>query len=681
MTARRQRAARHAATERVEPSATIGQRADHLRNQIRHHDYRYYVLDRPTISDAAYDALMRELQSLERQYPSLVTPDSPTQRVAGQVRQGFRTIAHRAPMLSLDSTIEPEAVQQFDARIRSTLGPSVQYVLEPKLDGLSIEVVYERGELVSASTRGDGERGEDVTANIRAIRAVPLRLRSSAVPLPPLLAVRGEVVMQRAAFAALNERLRRAGEPLFANPRNAAAGSVRQLDPRITAERSLVACFYDILASEGRKKPATAAEQTAWMRAWGLRTSPHVAHGSTASDILAYRQRMAMARESLDVEIDGVVAKVGDLAARDRLGSTAKHPRWAIGVKFAARSANTRLEGVVVQVGRTGVLTPVAVLRPVRIGGVTVARATLHNWSELARRKIRVGDIVEVIRAGDVIPEVVGRIEASRRKAAHPRPPSVCPACSTRVVQRGPFRLCPNNLSCPAQRVRAIEHFASRDGFDIDGLGPQTVQLLVDRGLVHTPADLFTLTDHDLRGLPRFGAIAATRLAAAIDRARRVELHRVLLALGVPSVGAATARHLAERFRTLAAIRHADAKSLAATPGVGPAAAREISRFFRRSSSQAVIDGLQRHGVIVVPNRGPAATARQGPSVVFTGALERMTRAEAERLVERRGGRPMRVVTRGTSFVVAGSHPGAKLARARALGIPVLSEEQFLRRR
>ena len=680
MTARLRRAAQSAKAGRSEPSATIVRRADHLRDQIRHHDYRYYVLDRPTISDAAYDVLMRELEALERQYPSLVTSDSPTQRVAGQVREGFRTIRHQAPLLSLDSTTESAAVRQFDAGVKSTLGPSVRYVLEPKLDGLSIEVVYERGALVSASTRGDGERGEDVTANVRTIRAVPLRLRASTVPLPQRLAIRGEVLMLRAAFAALNERLRRAGEPLFANPRNAAAGSVRQLDPRITAERALVVCFYDVLASEGRKKAATASEQAERMRAWGLRISPHVRHGSTASDILAYRERMAMARESLDVEIDGIVAKVDDLASRERLGSTAKHPRWAIGVKFTARSANTRLERIAVQVGRTGVLTPVAVLRPVPIGGVTVTRATLHNWSELTRRKIRVGDIVEVIRAGDVIPEVVGRIEASRRKAAQPRPPSVCPACGTRVVQRGPFRLCPNTLSCPAQRVRAIQHFASRDGFDIDGLGPQTVELLVDRGLVHTAADLFALTDDDLRALPRFGAVAATRLAAAIDRARRVELHRFLLALGVPTVGAATARHLADRFHTLTAIRHADAKSVAATPGVGPAAARAIAIFFRRSSSQAVIDTLLRHGVIVVPHRARATTAREGSSVVFTGALEGMTRAEAEDLVERRGGRPMRVVTRGTSVVVAGSNPGTKLVQARALGIPVLSEKQFLRR-
>jgi DNA ligase (NAD+) len=654
---------------------------EHLREQIRHHDYRYYVLDRPSISDAAYDALMRELQTLEVQHPALVTPDSPTQRVAGQMREGFRTVPHRAPLLSLESTTDAEAVRQFDRRMRAGLGPSVGYVLEPKFDGLSIEVVYDRGQLASASTRGDGRRGEDVTANVRTIRAVPLRLRDGPVPVPRLLAVRGEVLMRRAEFAALNERLRRAGERLFANPRNAAAGSVRQLDPRITAQRSLNVYFYDVLAIEGGGTAEASSEYADWMRAWGLRMSPHRRLGSSAADIIAYRERMAMARDSLDVEIDGIVAKVDNLAARDRLASTAKHPRWALGVKFEARSATTRLERIEVQVGRTGVLTPVAVLRPVHIGGVTVTRATLHNWHELVRKRIRVGDVVEVVRAGDVIPEIVGRVEPSHRAGARPRPPVHCPACHARVVQRGPFRLCPNTIGCSAQALRAIEHFASRDAFDIDGLGPSTIQLLVDHGLVRTVADLFAITDDDLRGLPRFGAVAATRLAAAIEKARRVDLARFLVALGIPDVGTATARRLAQRFRTLAAIRRATQAQLAATPEVGPAAARRIVEFFKRPSSRAVIDALVGHGATIVPHRERAAgAALAGRSVVFTGALETMTRADAERLVEQHGGRAMRTVTHGTSLVVAGSAPGSKLDRASALGVPILSEREFLRR-
>jgi DNA ligase (NAD+) len=671
---------RTATAERSVPSAKVVRRIEHLREQIRHHDYRYYVLDRPTISDAAYDALMQEVCGLETEYPDLVTPDSPTQRVAGQVREGFRTVRHRAPLLSLDSTTDPDAVRQFDRRMRAALGPEVRYILEPKFDGLSIELVYERGQLVSASTRGDGQRGEDVTANVRTIRAVPLRLRHDSAAIPRLLAVRGEVLMRREDFAALNERLRGAGELLFANPRNAAAGSVRQLDPRITAQRTLNVYFYDILAVNGGEEAETASKHAEWLRAWGLRISPHRRLGSNGADILAYRERMAMARESLDVEIDGIVAKVDDLAARDRLGATANHPRWAIGVKFAARSATTRLERIEVQVGRTGVLTPVAVLRPVQIGGVTVTRATLHNWKELMRKRFRVGDEVEVIRAGDVIPEVVARVDLSRRIGAPPRAPITCPACHARVVRRGPFRLCPNTIGCPAQRVRAIQHFASRGAFDIDGLGPSTVQLLVDRRLVRTVADLFTLSDDDLRVLPRFGAVAAGRLAGAINAARGVELARFLFALGIPGVGQATARRLAKKFGTLAAIRRAGVAQLAATPDVGPAAGHQIAEFFRRPSSQAVIDALLRHGVTCVCQRAQTDRALAGQSVVFTGTLDTMTRAEAEQRVVNHGGRPMRIVTRATSLVVAGSAPGSKLDRARALGVPVVSERELLRR-
>jgi DNA ligase (NAD+) len=680
MTLRLRRDGRAATVEHAAPSARVARRMEHLRDQIRHHDYRYYVLDRPNISDAAYDALLGELQTLEGRYPGLVTPDSPTQRVAGQVREGFRTAAHRAPLLSLESTTDPEAVRQFDHRIRADLGPSVRYVLEPKFDGLSIEVVYERGQLASASTRGDGQRGEDVTANVRTIRAVPLRLQDVRASMPRLLAVRGEVLMSRADFATLNERLRRAGEPLFANPRNAAAGSVRQLDPRITAQRALSVYFYDVLAIEGGDKTDTASRLAEWMRAWGLRMSPHRRLGSSTADILAYRDRMAAARDSLDVEIDGIVAKTDNLAARARLGTTARHPRWALGVKFEARSATTRLERIDVQVGRTGLLTPVAVLRPVHIGGVTVTRATLHNWGELARKHIGVGDTVEVIRAGDVIPEVVGRIPSSHHGGAAPRLPATCPSCGARVAERGPFRLCPNTIGCPAQRARAIEHFASRDAFDIDGLGPSTIQLLVDHGLVRTVADLFTITGDELRRLPRFGAVSAARLAAAIEKARRVDLARFLFALGIPDVGTATARRLAERFRTLAAIRRATQAQLAATPEVGPAAARHIVEFFKRPSSRAVMETLVGHGVTIGPHRDRAAGALAGRSVVFTGALETLTRADAERLVERHGGRAPHTLTRATSLVVAGSAPGSKLARASALGIPILSEQEFLRR-
>ena len=659
--------------------AQARQRIEALRRQIRDHDYRYYVLDRPTISDAAYDALIQQLQRLEGLFPELVSADSPTQRVAGQAREGFRTIPHHAAMLSLDSTTDADVVRQFDARVHQAIGPSVRYVLEPKFDGLSIEVVYRDGRLVAASTRGDGQRGEDVTANVRTIRTVPLRLRDAAEPVPRLLAVRGEVLMRRQDFAALNDRLRRAGQPLFANPRNAAAGSVRQLDPRITAGRALRICFYDVTDVEGRHAPSTASLCAEWMRGWGLPLGPHRRLGSNAADILAYRERMAIARESLDVEIDGIVAKIDSLAARTRLGNTARHPRWAIGLKFSARSAITRLERIETQVGRTGVLTPVAVLQPTDIGGVTVTRATLHNWHEIARRELRVGDTVDVIRAGDVIPEVVGRVTGSRRSSARPRPPAHCPVCRARVIARGPFRVCPNALGCAAQRVQAIRHFASRAAFDIDGLGPSTVEALVNAGLVRSVADLFTLTDDDLRTVPRFGPVAANRLAAAINAARRVELERFLYALGIPGVGAATAAVVAEALKTLHAVRTASATHLAAVPGVGPVAGRAIAAFFRLPENDAVIDALLRHGVTVVPYQQGRRTRGSG-TIVFTGALRTMSRADAMRLVRRSGGRTGDRVTRATAIVVAGSRPGAKLQHARRLHVPVMTEREFVRR-
>jgi len=654
-------------------------RAARLRNQIRQHDYRYYVLDRPTISDAAYDRLMEALAGIERRFPQLVTPDSPTQRVAGAVREGFRRTAHRAPMLSLDSGADAEIVRQFDARVRAVTDRPGRYLLEPKYDGLSIEVVYDNGELTLASTRGDGEQGEDVTANVRTIRAIPLRLRDAPRRPPQRLAVRGEVIMPRGAFASLNARLERAGEPPFANPRNAAAGSVRQLDPQITAARTLDVYFYDVLEIRGTVRPRTGSDQLARMRAWGLRVSPRQRIGTGAADILAYRQQMDAARASLDYEIDGIVAKVDSLTLRQRLGVTARHPRWAIGFKFPPRAAVSRLERVEVQVGRTGVLTPIAVLSPVDIGGVRVTRATLHNWADLARKGLRIGDTVDVTRAGDVIPEVVGRRPGTRRGHTTPRPPRSCPACHARVVREGPFRVCRNGTACRAQLARAVEHLGSRNALDIAGLGPRTVEALVDGGLVRSVADLFTLTDDDLRGLPRFGAAAANRLAREIAGARRPDLKRFLFALGIPGVGPATAGRLAEQFRTLSALRRARTEEIARTPGVGAAAATAIAEFFRGPGG-AAITALLRHGVTITNGGVRRRGSLSGQTVVFTGALTSMTRRRAENLVERLGGRPGEQVSRSTDLVVAGRSPGAKLARARALGIRVATERAFLRR-
>jgi len=652
-------------------------RAERLRDEIRRHDYLYYVLDRPEISDARYDALVNELRRLEERYPDLVTPDSPTQRVAGGLRQGFAAVRHHAPMLSLESTVDAGDVRRFDARLQREVGSDVQYVLEPKFDGLSIEVVYEDGRFLSASTRGDGERGEDVTANVRTIRAVPLRLRDAGVPPPRLLAVRGEVVMRRADFAALNERLRRAGQPPFANPRNAAAGSVRQLDPRVTAARALDVYFYDVLAMQGGPAATRASELAAWLRAGGLRISAHHKVGRTVEDVFAYYARLNRERRTLPFDIDGIVIKLDDLPARERLGATAHHPRWALAYKFAPELQTTKLEGVEVQVGRTGVLTPVAVLRPIQIGGVTVARATLHNWRELERKGLRVGDTVHVMRAGDVIPEVLGRVEGTPRGRTAVTPPRACPACGAAVERDGPRLRCPNAFGCPAQLARAIQHFASRDALDIRGLGPATIEALIEAGLVRSMADVFALTREKLQKLERFQAASAANLAAAIDAARRTDLGRLITGLGIPGVGAATARRLAERFRTLEAVRKASTAELAAVPGVGAAAAHHIRAFFRTPGTRAVLNALERHGVAPVP---PArrSGALAGRTVVFTGTLDAMTRAAAERLVEESGGRAARTVTRETDLVVAGRNPGSKLQQASAAGVKVLSEREFL---
>lgn len=665
-------------TPRRTAPASVRTRAERLRNEIRRHDYLYYVLDQPQIGDVQYDALVAELRRLEERYPDLMTPDSPTQRVAGGLREGFATVPHRAPMLSLESTTDAEAVRRFDARLRREVGSDLCYVLEPKFDGLSVEVVYENGRFASASTRGDGERGEDVTANVRTIRSVPLRLRDGSLHPPRLLAVRGEVVMRREDFAALNERLRRAGEPTFANPRNAAAGSVRQLDPGVTAERRLDVYFYDVLAMEEWPAAIRASELTAWMRVWGLRISPHHKIGRTVEDILAYYEKLNRERRALPFDIDGIVIKLDHLASRERLGTTAHHPRWALAYKFAPELQTTKLEAVEVQVGRTGVLTPVAVLHPVQIGGVTVARATLHNWRELERKGLRIGDTVQVVRAGDVIPEVLGRAEGTPRGRMSITPPRACPACGAAVVSNGPRLRCPNAFACPAQLARAIRHFASREALDIRGLGPATVQALIDAGLVRSVADLFAVTERDLQKLERFGVRSAANLTFAIKAAMRTDLARLLTGLGIPGVGATTARRLAERFHSLAAIRQVSADELASVPGVGEVVARQIAAFFRNRNTHAVLDALTRHGVTAQPRPARRSGPLAGKAVVFTGTLDTMTRSAAERLVEEAGGRPGHTVTRQTDLVVAGRDPGEKLQRARAAGVRILSEREFL---
>ena len=666
-----------------EKARTAAGRVEQLRSQIREHDYRYYVLDRPTISDAEYDRLFDELVRLEAAHPDLVTRDSPTRRVGGAPLSAFPPVAHLAPMLSLESVTAADAVRRFDDRVRATVHhKTVRYVVEPKFDGLSLEVVYRAGVLQRASTRGDGERGEGVTENVKTIRSVPLRLHGPDIPR--LLAVRGEAIMRSDDFEALNARLARAGQPLFANPRNAAAGSIRQLDPRVTAWRRLDVFFYDILHLEGGSRPVDDIGLLRALTAWGLHASPYARVCSSLEGVFRYHDDMARHRDSLPYEIDGVVMKVNDLALRAKLRTTARHPRWALAYKFAAREARTTIEDIVVQVGRTGVLTPVAVLRPVDIGGVTVTRATLHNRDEIARKALRVGDTVRVIRAGDVIPEIVERAspEGRRRRAAFAMP-TRCPVCRTPVEHAGPVDRCPNGLECPAQLRRTIQHVASREGLDIRGLGPETVDALVSAGLVGSVADLFGLTERDLLKVERFAKVSAENLLRAIDRARHPPLWRFLNALGIPGVGEQTARDLADHFGTLERLESADEAALAAVPGVGSIVAQNVVDFFRHAFNRRVIARCRRYGVRV--GRAPARPggAREAPlagkTVVFTGGLESMTREEAEERARASGAHTARSVSRETDLVVAGREPGSKYAKARALGVRVIDEGAFQR--
>jgi DNA ligase (NAD+) len=656
-------------------SAAVRRRIEQLRADIRRHDHEYYVLDRPTIADEAYDRLFLELGRLEAKHPDLVTPDSPTQRVAGAPLAAFRQVRHLAPVLSLESVSDEGAVRRFDERIRAGLGDAApRYVVEPKFDGLSLEVIYRDGRLHRAATRGDGERGEDVTANVKTIRSVPLVLGGQSAPR--LVAVRGEALIRIADFRRLNARLARERQPLFANPRNAAAGSIRQLDPRITAGRPLLVFFYDVLHMKGGPRVSDGMDLLKALASWGLDVSPHARACARIEDALRYHRDLGRRRDAIPFEIDGIVLKARSLQLRRHLGATGRHPRWAIAFKFAPRSEQTTIEAIVVQVGRTGVLTPVAVLRRVSIGGVTVGRATLHNREEIARKDLRVGDTVRVVRAGDVIPDIVERVGSRGRRGPPFRMPPRCPACGSAVVQDGPLDRCPNGLACPAQLKRAIHHVASRAALDIRGLGPETVDALVSQGLVRSVADLFALKKEDLKKVPRFADRSAANLVGAIDKARRPPLWRFVNALGIPGVGAQTARDLADRLGSLDRVRVASESALVRDAGVGPVAAHEVRAFFDRTVNRRVIDLCRRRGVRVVAaarGRGPLA----GKTVVFTGGLASMTRKEAEERARAAGARTARSVGAGTNLLVAGLDPGTKYDRARRLGIPIVDERRF----
>ncbi|HYU32280.1 MAG TPA: NAD-dependent DNA ligase LigA [Thermoanaerobaculia bacterium] len=667
-----------------------GERIARLRAEIRHHDYLYYVKDNPKISDEEYDKLYRELVRLEEQFPDLVSEDSPTQRVAGQPLGSFPTIEHAAPMLSLDSDQSEDTLRRFDERLRKGLGPGfpVEYVLEPKLDGASLELVYRDGALLQASTRGDGRRGEGITANVRTMQSVPLRLRDDDRPVPPFLAIRGEVIMRAKDFDRLNERLISEGREPFANPRNAAAGALRQLDPQLTASRPLMLYAYDVLASEGLAI-ATQWDVLQALRDWGLRVNDLVRRAETLDDILAYHRELGGNRDDLGYEIDGVVIKLNDLAAREELGWTSRHPRWAFAFKFPPRKEVTRILSILPSVGRTGVVTPVAIMLPVEIGGVTVSRATLHNREEVLRKDVREGDRVRVQRAGDVIPQVIERIEEpERERGPEWRMPETCPSCGTRLVERGPFTVCPNSFECPAQLAGRIVHFASRNALDIEGLGDETAKLFVAEGLVRQLPDLFDLQADQLVRLEGFAEKSAGNLVDALGKASQTELPRFLYGLGIPEVGVAVARDLARHFGTFRTLREADEAALQEVSGVGPRMAEAITAFFREPTNAAVLDQLLTKIEIAETAPRAASTPSEtgagavqpfaGKKFVFTGGLTRLSRREAQERVEALGGRATGSVSKSTDWVVIGEDAGSKADDARRLGVPTLDENGFI---
>ena len=659
-------------------------RINELREQVRRHDYRYYVLDDPEISDARYDALLRELRELETAHPELVTPDSPTQRVAGEASGTFGEVVHALPMLSLENAFSEQDVLDFDRRVRERLDTdTIEYSAEPKLDGLAISLRYEAGRLVQAATRGDGTRGEDVTANVRTIRSVPLTLRGKP---PRLLEVRGEVFMSRRAFEQLNRRAAEQGEKTFVNPRNAAAGSLRQLDPKVTERRALDVFFYGIGASDGWTMPRRHSALLAALREQGLRTCPETAVVSGVEGCLQYFRDMGRRRNALGYEIDGVVYKVDRIDWQRDLGFVSRAPRWAVAHKFPAQEETTVVRDVEFQVGRTGALTPVARLEPVFVGGVTVSNVTLHNMDELARKDVRIGDTVVVRRAGDVIPEVVRVIPDLRPPDARVvELPARCPVCGSHVTRAEGEAVarCSGGLVCAAQRREALRHFASRRAMDIEGLGDKLVGQLVDSGRVETPADLYSLSAEELAGFERMGARSAANLIEALEHSKRTTLARFLFALGIRDVGESTARALASHFGRLESIEAASADEIEEVRDVGPVVAAHVRDFFAEERNRAVIAALRSRGVSW-PEAAPVRSAGSGPlngeTLVITGTLASMTRDQARDAARAAGASVTDSVSRKTTLLVAGTEAGSKLRKAQELGVMVIDEDEFRRR-
>jgi len=659
-------------------SETIRKRVEKLREEIEYHNYRYYILDQPEISDAQYDRLMKELEKLEEQHPELRSSNSPTQRVGAHPLEEFEIVKHTIPMLSLANAFDESEAKDFDKRVKKFLGTSedIEYVAEPKFDGLAVELVYERGQFVVGSTRGDGINGENITQNLRTMRTVPLQLIQKEIRAPERLEVRGEAIMQIERFKELNRKREEKGEPPFANPRNAAAGSIRQLDPKITAERPLEIYFYALGEVIGRTFK-TQWEVLKTLPKWGLRTNPHVSKCKNIDEVLDYYHEMNEKRETLPYEIDGTVIKVNRFDLQARMGEIARSPRWALAFKFPPKQETTKILDIIVQVGRTGALTPVALMEPVRVGGVEVSRATLHNQDEIDKKDVRVGDMVVIQRAGDVIPEVV-QVITSKRKGTEKKfkMPSKCPVCGAEVVKEEAIHRC-IGLDCPAQLKGRIKHFASKRAMDIEGLGVKLIDQFVDKGLVKDVADIYYISKQQLIELERMADKSAQNIIDAIEKSKTKPLSKFLYALGIRHVGETTAEDLARNFPRLDDFSPLSEEHLMKVEGIGPEVAASVVQFFRDNKNKESIERLKKAGVKVIDPKGKEKGKLAGKTFVFTGALKTFQRDEARNLVESLGGMTAPSVSKKVDYVVVGEDPGTKSDKAKELGIKTLTEEEF----
>ena len=663
---------------------SLQQQIDTLRQDLRRYEYEYHVLDNPTIPDAEYDRLFHQLKALEAAHPELITADSPTQRVGAKPLSGFAQIRHEIPMLSLDNAFSDEEFYAFVKRIEDRLirlPEPLTFCCEPKLDGLAVSILYVNGVLTQAATRGDGTTGEDITANIRTIRNIPLQLLMDNPPAR--LEVRGEVFMPHAGFERLNQQALEKGEKTFANPRNAAAGSLRQLDPKITSKRPLVLNAYGIGIAEGVDLPNTHYDRLQWLKSIGIPVNPEIRLCNGTDEVLGFYRDIQNKRSSLGYDIDGTVLKINDIALQEKLGFISKAPRWAIAYKFPAQEELTRLNDVEFQVGRTGAITPVAKLEPVFVAGVTVSNATLHNGDEIERLDIAIGDTVVIRRAGDVIPQIIGVLHDRRPADARPIVfPEICPVCDSAIVriEGEAVARCTGGLFCAAQRKEALKHFVSRKAMDIDGVGGKLIEQLVDRELIHTPADLFKLDLTTLTRLERMGTKSAENALASLEKAKNTTLARFIFALGIREVGEATALNLANHFKTLEALQNADLEALQQVPDVGEVVANRILAFWHEPHNVAVVNDLIAQGVHweTVETKEVTENRFKGKTVVLTGTLTQMGRNEAKALLQEMGAKVSGSVSAKTDFVIAGDAAGSKLTKAQELGVTVLTEEEFL---